>query len=189
MWDLVFTVLNHPDKAVKGEFSAEDELGHHDAHLSKQDQQKQAKSLKEEQEALRELFATHGVEEFHDQLWFLFGPDIPDMIMLKFLRARKWNVHRAFAMLCKCVKWRIESDVMGSVAKGDLGLSREDPAYASQGPAEKVYSLGYSDKNVMPVIMIHVKNHIAATQPAETMTKFVISAAETFRTLVVYPND
>ena len=27
MWDLVFTVLNHPDKAVKGEFSAEDELG------------------------------------------------------------------------------------------------------------------------------------------------------------------
>ena len=45
MWDLVFTVLNHPDKAVKGEFSAEDELGHHDAHLSKQDQQKQAKSL------------------------------------------------------------------------------------------------------------------------------------------------
>ena len=189
MWDLVFTVLNHPDKAVKGEFSEEDELGHHDAHLSKQDQQKQAKSLKEEQEALRELFATHGVEEFHDQLWFLFGPDIPDMIMLKFLRARKWNVHRAFAMLCKCVKWRIESDVMGIVAKGDLGLSREDPAYASQGPAEKVYSLGYSDKNVMPVIMIHVKNHIAATQPAETMTKFVISAAETFRTLVVYPND
>ena len=189
MWDLVFTVLNHPDKAVKGEFSEEDELGHHDAHLSKQDQQKQAKSLKEEQEALQELFATHGVEEFHDQLWFLFGPDIPDMIMLKFLRARKWNVHRAFAMLCKCVKWRIESDVMGIVAKGDLGLSREDPTYAIQGPAEKVYSLGYSDKNVMPVIMIHVKNHIAAAQPAETMTKFVISAAETFRTLVVYPND
>ena len=189
MWDLVFTVLNHPDKAVKGEFSEEDELGHHDAHLSKQDQQKQAKSLKEEQEALRELFATHGVEEFHDQLWFLFGPDIPDMIMLKFLRARKWNVHRAFAMLCKCVKWRIESDVMGIVAKGDLGLSREDPTYAIQGPAEKVYSLGYSDKNVMPVIMIHVKNHVAAAQPAETMTKFVISAAETFRTLVVYPND
>lgn len=189
MWDLVFTVLNHPDKAVKGEFSEEDELGHHDAHLSKQDQQKQAKSLKEEQEALQELFATHGVEEFHDQLWFLFGPDIPDMIMLKFLRARKWNVHRAFAMLCKCVKWRIESDVMGIVAKGDLGLSREDPTYAIQGPAEKVYSLGYSDKNVMPVIMIHVKNHVAAAQPAETMTKFVISAAETFRTLVVYPND
>lgn len=189
MWDLVFTVLNHPDKAVKGEFSEEDELGHHDAHLSKQDQQKQAKSLKEEQEALQELFATHGVEEFHDQLWFLFGPDIPDMIMLKFLRARKWNVHRAFAMLCKCIKWRIESDVMGIVAKGDLGLSREDPTYAIQGPAEKVYSLGYSDKNVMPVIMIHVKNHVAAAQPAETMTKFVISAAETFRTLVVYPND
>lgn len=189
MWDLVFTVLNHPDKAVKGEFSEEDELGHHDTHLSKQDQQKQAKSLKEEQEALKELFAIHGVEEFHDQLWFLFGPDIPDMIMLKYLRARKWNVHRAFAMLCKCIKWRIESDVLGIVAKGDLGLSREDPKYALQGPAEKVYSLGFSDKNVMPVIMIHVKNHIASTQPAETMTKFVISAAETFRTLVVYPND
>lgn len=189
MWDLVFTVLNHPDKAVKGEFSEEDELGHHDAHLSKQDQQKLAKSLKEEQEALKDLFAIHGVEEFHDQLWFLFGPDFPDMIMLKFLRARKWNVHRAFAMLCKCIKWRIESDVLGIVAKGDLGLSREDPKYAIQGPAEKVYSLGFSDKNVMPVIMIHVKNHIAGAQPAETMTKFVISAAETFRTLVVYPND
>lgn len=189
MWDLIFTVLAHPDKAKTGEFVEDDEIGHHDAHLSKQDQQNQAKALHEEQNALKHLFAVHGVEEFHDQLWFMFGPDIPDMILLKFLRARKWNVHRAFAMLCKCIQWRIESNVIDIVAKGDIGLTREDPKYGIQGPAAKAYSLGFSDNSLMPVISIHVKNHIASAQSADTITKFVISCAETFRTLVTYPND
>lgn len=189
IWDLTFTVINHPDKAKLGEFTPDDEIIHHEDNLSKDDASKLSKALHEEQQALRDLFATHGVEEFHDQLWFLFGPDIPDMIMLKFLRARKWNVHQAFAMLCNCIKWRIEVNVADIIAKGDIGLSKEDPKYEIQGPAEKSYLLGFTPDELIPVISIHVKNHIAKAQPAETMTNFVIVCAETFRSLVTYPND
>ncbi|KAL4402211.1 hypothetical protein ACI68E_001863 [Malassezia pachydermatis] len=188
MWDLIFSVLKDPEMAKQGHFAPGDEIASHDAHLSKEDKAKEAKSLHEEAEALKQLFKTHGVDEFYEQLWFLFGPDIPDMILLKFLRARKWNVHRAFAMLCKCVKWRIESKVMELVIKGDLGLGKEDEKYGLQGPAAKTFAAGMTD-NLMPIIYIHVARHIAKMQSAETMTKFVISSAESFRCLVTYPND
>lgn len=89
MWDLIFSVLKDPEMAKQGHFAPGDEIASHDAHLSKEDKAKEAKSLHEEAEALKQLFKTHGVDEFYEQLWFLFGPDIPDMILLKFLRARK----------------------------------------------------------------------------------------------------
>lgn len=37
--------------------------------------------------------------------------DDPDVLMMKFLRARKYNVKAGVAMLCAMMKWRMESVV------------------------------------------------------------------------------
>jgi len=100
----------------------------------------------------------------------------------------QWNVHRAFAMLCKCLKWRIETNVIDIMAKGDVGLGAEDKDFARQGPAAKAYAVGMTD-NLMPIIYIHVKRHIAKEQGADTMTKYVISCAESFRRIVRQPME
>jgi len=84
IWDLIFQILNDPDKVKAGHFNLDNP--HHGPPDSAS---KEAKALHEEQRALKDLFTTHGVDEFYEQLWFLFGPDIPDMILLKYLRARK----------------------------------------------------------------------------------------------------
>ncbi|WFC99541.1 hypothetical protein MYAM1_002286 [Malassezia yamatoensis] len=189
IWGLFFSIIDNPDKAKSGKIAtdagnAEDQLHG----LSKDDRDKALKSQHEEQESLKALFKTHGVDEFYSQFWFLVGPDAPDMVMLKFLRARKWNVHRAFAMLANCVKWRIESNVIDLLYRGDEGMSQLDDKYLMQLEAEKTYATGATD-DLMPLIYIDVKRHLAKAQGAETMTRFVIVSAESFRTLMTHPSD
>lgn len=91
-------------------------------------------------------------------------------------------------MLCKCLKWRIETNVADIIAKGDVGLGAEDKDFARQGPAAKAFAAGMTD-NLMPIIYIHVNRHVSKDQGADTMTKFVISCAESFRSIVRYPMD
>ena len=50
--------------------------------------------------------------------------DDPDSIMLRFLRARKWNVSAGVAMLAACIKWRIEYNVSKLVYDGEEGLAK-----------------------------------------------------------------
>lgn len=90
MWGLFFNVIDNPEQAKNGKIADAAGSGEEQTQgMSKEDKAKAAKSHQEEQEALQSLFKTHGVQEFYDQFWFLCGPDVPDMIMLKFLRARK----------------------------------------------------------------------------------------------------
>ena len=91
-------------------------------------------------------------------------------------------------MLCKCLKWRIEINIIDIMAKGDVGLSAEDKDFARQGPACKAYAAGMTD-NLMPIIYIHVKRHVAKEQGADTMTNYVVSCAESFRRIVRHPMD
>lgn len=91
-------------------------------------------------------------------------------------------------MLAQCIKWRIETDVIDLVRKGDEGLIQMDEKYAQQLEAEKTYGIGATD-DLMPIIYIDVKRHIAKQQGAETMTRFVISSAESFRSLMTHPSD
>ncbi|WFC96246.1 hypothetical protein MBRA1_002902 [Malassezia brasiliensis] len=189
MWELFFSVIENPEKAKSGHVAAQAEHGEDHTHgYSEEDKDKAKKAQQEEQEALQALFKTHGVDEFYNQFWFLCGPDVPDMVMLKFLRARKWNVHRAFAMLAQCIKWRIETDVIELLRQGDEGLIQMDEKYALQLEAEKAYGVGATD-DLMPIIYIDVKRHMAKQQGADTMTRFVIASAESFRCLMTHPSD
>ncbi|WFD48706.1 hypothetical protein GLX27_003376 [Malassezia furfur] len=82
--------MENPEKAKSGHVAAQAEHGEdHTNGYSQEDKEKAKKAQQEEQEALKALFRIHGVDEFYSQFWFLCGPDVPDMVMLKFLRARK----------------------------------------------------------------------------------------------------
>jgi hypothetical protein len=75
--------------------------------------------------SLTSMIAEHGPAKIHKAFWqFCMGED-PDALLLRFLRARKWDVDRAFEMLAATLKWRIETNVMQIIAAGEEGLVKD----------------------------------------------------------------
>ncbi|PVU97694.1 hypothetical protein BB561_000387 [Smittium simulii] len=53
-------------------------------------------------------------------LWESIREDIPDTLVLRFLRARKWNVDKALEMLLSSVKWRHLEKVEEIIYYGEI---------------------------------------------------------------------
>ncbi|RKO84765.1 hypothetical protein BDK51DRAFT_52905, partial [Blyttiomyces helicus] len=58
------------------------------------------------------------------------GYDDPDQLVLRFIRARKWDVEKAVAMTLNAIRWRLEFDVANLLEKGEQVL---DPEEAESG--------------------------------------------------------
>jgi hypothetical protein len=104
--------------------------------------------------------AIKGVSGKHlkDACWSAIGVDNPDALLLRFLRARKWDVDNAFTMLSAALRWRIEERVDEIIHLGEAGLREElerlDPGaskkWLDQFNSGKSF-LGGPDKGGRPV--------------------------------------
>lgn len=93
--------------------------------------------------------------------------DDPDVLMMKFLRARKYNVAAGVAMFCAMMKWRMESDVEKIVAKGEEGM-QDAEGFIKQMSSGKTYVQG-TDREGRPIVYIHVKLHRLMDQSAKAL--------------------
>lgn len=57
--------------------------------------------------------------------WNMVATDNPDATLLRYLRARKWNLDAAYEMLGNTLRWRLHMRVDEIVALGDHGLRKE----------------------------------------------------------------
>lgn len=48
-----------------------------------------------------------GLERFLATFWRFIASDDPDMIMMRFCRARKYDSAAGVSMLASCIKWRM----------------------------------------------------------------------------------
>ena len=78
--------------------------------------------------------------------------DHPDVLILRWLRARKWDVDAAVDQLMGTLKWRYEWSVDTLLAKGENDLLQEEILL------DETYFLG-RDKRARPINYIHVKDH------------------------------
>ncbi|PWN97262.1 hypothetical protein FA09DRAFT_47595 [Tilletiopsis washingtonensis] len=155
--------------------------------IAKDDKAKDAAKEAEEAAALKALMDEYGGEALRDAYWKFVKGDSPDTAMLRFLRARKWDVSRALAMLCTCMKWRLDNDVEALQERGDAG-NEQIPHFLEQQRSGKTYALGTAI-NEQPICYIHVRKHLTFGQPSSSMEKYVIYAMESFRLLMQPPND
>lgn len=58
------------------------------------------------------------------EFWAMLCGTDPDIMMLRFLRARKWDVSKAFAMLIDMLKWRVEFNVAKIMRLGERGIKQ-----------------------------------------------------------------
>ncbi|CAF1014682.1 unnamed protein product [Adineta ricciae] len=110
------------------------------------------------------------------------GYDNPDMILLRWLRAKKWNVQSAFQQCRDTIKWRQEWGVKELVARGETDLCTEEIRTG------KSYFTG-PDKAGRPISYVSVKDHIKGQFPPESTEKVTVYTMETGRKLLRPPHE
>lgn len=135
-----------------------------------------------------DLLKEYGSDALRNTFWRFVKFDDPDTIMLRFLRARKWDVSRAVAMLAGCLKWRLDNNVEELAEQGDLGNGPKVEKFLDQERSGKAYALGTA-LNEQPICYIHVRKHFTSGQPQKSMQSYVIYVMESFRLLMMPPND
>jgi hypothetical protein len=112
-----------------------------------------------------------------DELFRSIGYDNPDAFILRWLRARTFDVNAAVQQLMDTLKWRCEWGVDALIAKGENELLLEEIMIG------KSYFMG-RDREGRPICYIYAKEHIKDQYPAESTEKMAIFLLETGRKLL-----
>lgn len=124
----------------------------------------------------------------------------PDSLLLRFLRARKWDVGKAFTMLATNILWRKEMEVDDDILpKGELYAleqSRDDKLstkekkegndFIAQLKTGKSFLHGF-DRQGRPVNYVRVKIHKPGAQSEEVLERYIVHVIESTRLIVAPP--
>lgn len=131
----------------------------------------------------------YSVEELKRALFQMYKADNPDNLILRFLRARKWNVAEALGMLGETISWRLDFDVESLTQKGELGaLENKEDGLMLQFRSKKAYSYGF-DKKGRPIVHVRPRFHDPKAQSEEDIQKFTVSIIENARLCLQDPVD
>ncbi|CAG9988674.1 unnamed protein product [Clonostachys byssicola] len=132
--------------------------------------------------------------DFSKFLWRCICIEHPDTLVLRFLRARKWDVEKGVAMLVSAVSWRqearIEEDI---VQQGEAVGLKESPSIEEKGFIDQ-YRSGKSfvrgvDREGRPVFTVTVRLHDPHKQPSKSLEMYILHTFESMRMLVQPSND
>ncbi|KAL9560557.1 hypothetical protein PS6_000012 [Mucor atramentarius] len=135
-------------------------------------------------------------ELLREAFWGMVATDNPDSTLLRFLRARKWDLDAAYNMLTNTLRWRLEMRINEIVSLGETGLIEElEKAKTGLGVAfkkqleQKMVTLGGPDRRARGVCFVNVQVHHKDNQPLEVMKLLTIYVMETSRVICDYPME
>ncbi|ORY06971.1 CRAL/TRIO domain-containing protein, partial [Basidiobolus meristosporus CBS 931.73] len=114
--------------------------------------------------------------------WRFVLYDHPDSLMLKFLRARKFDTLKARDMLLGALEWRIKEDVDNIVEKGEASLNQ---SLLQNGLAH----FRGRDRVGRPLCMAYVHHWHPKAQSLNDFKQYIIWTLETGRLLIETNND
>lgn len=135
-------------------------------------------------------------EELRTAFWSMVKHDDPDALLLRFLRARKWNVQNALVMLVATMHWRwqemrVDGDVVlrgeGGALKDSTGsdpsAKKEGSDFLAQLRMGKSFLHG-TDKDGRPICLVRVRLHRAGEQTEASLERYTVYTIETARLLL-----
>lgn len=135
-------------------------------------------------------------EELRNAFWSMVKADDPDALLLRFLRARKWDVQNALVMLVSTMHWRavemhVDDDIMvtGDVeaakkaAQGSGAEKKEAEDFLAQLRMGKSYLHGV-DKDGRPMCFVRVRLHRQGEQSERSLERYTVYTIETARMLL-----
>ena len=152
-------------------------------------------------------------KEFHDALanmspeslratfWSMVKHDHPDALLLRFLRARKWDVDKALVMMVSTMRWRstevhVDDDIMKNGELGSLNdANSSDPTkkklghdFLAQMRLGKSFLHGL-DKSGRPMCFVRVRLHKQGEQSEESLERYTVFVIESARMILSPPVD
>lgn len=138
-------------------------------------------------------------EQLRDSLWSMLKADHPDSLLLRFLRARKWDVHKAVVMLISTIRWRlvdmhVDDDVMeGGEEKAMMmaessghEMKKLGADFIAQTRMGKSFIHGV-DKQGRPICYIRVKLHKIGVHSEKSTERYTVHMIETARLMLPRP--
>lgn len=154
-----------------------------------------------ENKAYLETLATHSPEQIRATIWTMVKHDHPDALLLRFLRARKWELHRALVMLMSTMNWRcseahVDDEIMMNgeehAAANEKSSDEKSKKLAEDFLAQlrmgKSYCYG-TDKAGRPICIVRARLHRAGEQSEEGLERFTVYLIETTRFMLNPPID
>ncbi|KAK3689789.1 phosphatidylinositol transfer protein CSR1 [Podospora appendiculata] len=148
-----------------------------------------------------DTLASQSPESIRHTIWSMVKHDHPDALVLRFLRARKWDVEKALVMLISTMNWRAQGmKVDDDIMKNGEGAALEaedssDPAakklghdFLAQIRMGKSYIHG-ADKEGRPICFVNVRLHKQGEQAEESLERYTVYIIETCRMLLQTPVD
>ncbi|OTA99951.1 hypothetical protein M426DRAFT_76060 [Hypoxylon sp. CI-4A] len=148
-----------------------------------------------------DTLATHSPEQIRATIWSMVKHDNPDALLLRFLRARKWDLQKALVMLMSTMNWRcteahVDDEIMANGeeiatvneknASGDTKKLAED--FLAQLRMGKSYCYG-ADKAGRPICIVRARLHKAGEQSEAGLERFTVYLIETTRFMLSPPVD
>lgn len=140
-------------------------------------------------------------DETRTALWSMVQVEHPDALLLRFLRARKWDVEKAVAMLLATLRWRAKTVHVEQVLREGEGLAREQELSSAAEDAQKrgkefMFQMRAGkcvvrgvDKSGRPLCIVRVRQHFSRDQSEEVLKRWVVYIIETARLAFTPPCD
>lgn len=156
--------------------------------------------LKEAQlKSIEKILTSMTPKEMGWTLLNMVKQDNPDAVLLRFLRARKWDVSKAFSMMISNYIWRVESQVDEELLPGgelkslkqtedksDKTKEKKGTDFLAQLRMGKAYLHGV-DRDGRPVIRVNVRIHKPGAQSEEALERYILHVIEMTRLLLKQP--
>ena len=144
----------------------------------------------------QQVIATQNPEKLRNAFWSMVKHDHPDGLLLRFLRARKWDVHNALVMLIATMNWRmkdmhVDDDIMtkgegqavADSSSSDAQVKKEGQDFLAQLRLGKSFLHG-TDREGRPMCFVRVRLHRQGEQSETSLERYTVYTIETARLLL-----
>lgn len=148
-----------------------------------------------------DTLANSSPETIRATIWAMIKHDHPDALVLRFLRARKWDVEKALVMLVSTMNWRanemhVDDEIMAKGEAGMVELTQSSVAkekqlgedFLAQIRMGKSFLHGVDNKG-RPLCVVRVRLHHQGEQCEESLERYTVYLIETARMVLRPPVD
>ncbi|PWY99994.1 hypothetical protein BCV70DRAFT_161283 [Testicularia cyperi] len=153
--------------------------------VPKDDKLKEHLRHMEESKEMQAFLMEHGGAALRREFWAIVKGEHPDAYMLRCLRARKWDVERALAVIGSTCAFRVQYGVSKIMKEAELGLTKTRGGFNIMANGLS-YIYGATAMGE-PVYFIEVGSHYSSNQTAEELKRGVILLQESLSLLMPPP--